>query len=163
MAVTGRRRGRPKKLRPVVSDSAVCAVKQMLRTREGKSDYQIAKDRCYIMPRKRPTLMRKLKLNLSRYEETGNIEYDRDLAALIHKDDRNFIETYERSMYVVWLLEHGVASIRDERTRAIAKDTLLKGKRVQDLPGKYGIGAHAIWMRKREAIDWIAVFYVSRF
>ncbi len=160
---TSRCRGRPAKVRPVASDDAVCEVKKMLRIRKGISEYQKAKDRCYIMPRKRPTLMRKLKLNLSRYEKTGSIEYDRDLAALIHKDDRNFIETYERSMYVVWLLEHGVASIRDERTRAIAEDTLLKEKRVQDLPGKYGIGAHAIWMRKREAIDWIAVFYESRF
>ncbi len=156
MEATTRRRGRPTKERPVASDTAVCEVKKMLRIRKGRSEYQKAKDRCYIMPRKRPTLMRKLKLNLTEYERTGRIEYDRDLASRIHRDDRSIIETYERSMYVVWLLEHGVASIRDERTRAIAEDTLLKGKKCAELEKKYGISDRGIRKQKHQAIIAVA-------
>nr|MBQ4458395.1 hypothetical protein [Clostridia bacterium] len=150
------RRGRPAKDRPEVSDEAVRAVRQMLKKKGGKNGYQAAKEKCLILPKARPTLMRKLKLNTERYEVTGRIDYNRDLASRVHKDDRDYIESYEKSMYTVWLLEHGVASITDERTRAIAVDTLLEGRSCSALEQKYGMTDRGIRKHKRSGLIEVA-------
>ena len=149
-------RGRQAKECPSVSKEAVRIIKQMLKKKDGKGGYQVAKERCLVLPKIRPTMMRKLKMDTEMYEATGKIEYNRDLASRIHKDDRDFIEAYERSMYTVWLLEHGVASIADDRTRAIAEDTLLKGKSCAALGQKYGMTDRGIRKHKRRAIIEVA-------
>ena len=151
------RRGRPAKDCPEVSGEAVRAVRQMLKKKGGKNGYQAAKEKCLILPKARPTLMRKLKLNTERYEATGRIDYNRDLASRVHKDDRDYIESYEKSMYTVWLLEHGVASITDERTRAIAVDTLLKGIPVMKMLNKYQLGRTQVFWEKENAIKFVAM------
>ena len=150
------RRGRPAKDRPEVSDGAVRAVRQMLKKKGGKNGYQTAKERCLILPKARPTLMRKLKLDTERYEATGRIDYNRDLASRVHKDDRDYIESYEKSMYTVWLLEQGVGSIADDRTRAIAVDTLLEGKTCSSLERKYGMTDRGLRKHKQRALIEVA-------
>lgn len=152
---TPRTRGRPAKEPLTVSQESINEVKQMLK---GKSAYSDARNRCEILPEKRPTLMRKLKVNTDCYEADGRIEYDRELASRIHKDDRDYIELYEQSMRTVWILEHGVASIPSKRTRAIAEDTLLKGQRTEDMMHKYGIGRRSAFMERNIAIRHIASF-----
>lgn len=153
-----RPRGRPAKERLVASEEAVKAVKQMLK---GNEAFLTARNRCMLLQRKRPTMMRKLNLNTDAYEETGRIEYNRELASRIHPDDRKYMELYEQSMITVWVLEHGVASITDERTRAIAEDTLLKGKSCASLEGKYGMTSRGLRKQKRQAIIAVAAFAES--
>lgn len=153
-----RPRGRPAKERPAVSDEAVKAVKQMLK---GKEPFNDARARCMLMPKKRPTMMRKLGLNTDAYNATGKIEYNRELTSRIHPDDRKYMELYEWSMMTVWVLEHGVASITDERTRAVAEDTLLKGKSCSALEKKYGMTSRGLRKQKRQAIMAVAAFAES--
>lgn len=150
-----RPRGRPAKECPAASDESVRAIKRMLR---GKEAFKDAKARCMLLPKKRPTMMRKLNLNTEAYDVTGRIEYDRELTSRIHPDDRKYMELYENSMRTVWILEHGVASITDERTRAIAEDTLLKGIPVMKLLDKYKLGRTQIFWEKENAIRFVASF-----
>ena len=153
-----RPRGRPAKERPVASDKAVKAVKQMLK---GKEAFNTARARCMLMPKKRPTMMRKLNLNTDAYDATGKIEYNRELASRVHPDDRKYMELYERSMMTVWILEQGVASITDDRTRAIAEDTLLRDKPCSALEVKYGMTSRGLRKQKRWAIMTVAAFAES--
>ena len=64
-------------------------------------------------------------------------------------------------MMTVWVLEHGVASITDDRTRAIAEDTLLRGRSCSALERKYGMTSRGLRKHKRLAIIAVAAFAES--
>ena len=146
------RRGRPAKTVPIVSDEAVKAVKEIAKS------YKKSKAVCAYIPMKRKTLFRIMAVSTENYETTGCIDYRRDAAERIHPDDKKVITNYEERMRSIWLLEHGVAAIPDERTRAIAEDTLMEGCAAKSLVGKYGISVQAVRARKREGIKWVADF-----
>ena len=78
-------RGRPAKKRPKVPPEAITAVKIMVKTQHG---YEGAKKRSEYYPLKRPSLMRRLKVDTNDYESTGKIEYDRELVKRIHENDQ---------------------------------------------------------------------------
>ena len=145
-------KGRPAKIIPSVSDEAVKAVKEMAKS------YKKAKAMCAFVPMKRMTLFSIMEVSTEDYEATGHIDYRRDAAERIHPDDKKVITTYEEKMRNIWLLEHGVAAIADERTRAIAEDTLLEGLSPKCLVKKYGISVQAVRARKREGVRWVAAF-----
>ena len=119
-------------------------------------NYEGAKLRCVVYPRKRPSFMKQMGVSLKDYDATGFIDYNRELVMKIDADDANYIEQYAEDMHTVWVLEHGIAAIQDENTRAIAEDTLLKGKSCAELEKKYGIKACAIRRRKRRAVEFIS-------
>ena len=151
-------RGRPQKERPKVPPEVVREVKTMIKAQHG---YEGAKTRSKYYPIKRPSLMRKLKVDISGYESTGRIEYDRELVTSIHENDRRYIRQYERDMELVWIMEHGVSSIPDERTRRIAEDTVLKNKSVMALLEKYSLGRSQMFLEKQNAIRYIARTYTD--
>ena len=146
-------RGRPAKQVPVASEEAVRKARKMIRESGG---YEDAVRRVMLNSKKRPLLFRMLKVDPTMYEKTGRIEYDRDLASRLKKVDREFMEFYEQDMWKVWILEHGIKSIQDERTRAIAEDTLLKGISAGDAAKKYGVGRMTAFREKNRAIRHIA-------
>lgn len=145
-------RGRPSKIIPEASPETINAVKDIAKS------YQKAKGVCAFVPQKRKSLFSRMQVNTETYEATGRIDYDREAVERIHPEDRKVIKNYEEKMRNIWLLEHGVASITDDRTREIARDTLLKGAAVSSLTQKYGITEQAIRARKREAIRLVAFF-----
>ena len=138
-------RGRPAKKRPKVPPEAITAVKIMVKTQHG---YEGAKKRSEYYPLKRPSLMRRLKVDTNDYESTGKIEYDRELVK-------------ERDMELIWIIEHGVSSIPDERTRRIAEDTILKNKPVMQLLKKYSLSRSQMFWEKQNAIRYIARTYMD--
>ena len=146
------RRGRPAKTVPIVSDEAVKTVKEMAKS------YKKSKAVCAYIPIKRKTLFRIMAVSTENYEATGCIDYRRDAAERIHPDDKRVITNYEERMRGIWLLEHGVAAIQDERTRAIAKDTLMDGVRVERLLQKYGISRRTAFREKKKVIRIVAEF-----
>ena len=151
-------RGRPAKKRPKVPPEAVTAVKIMVKTQHG---YEGAKKRSEYYPLKRPSLMRRLKVDTNDYESTGKIEYDRELVKRIHENDQRYIRQYERDMELIWIIEHGVSSIPDERTRRIAEDTILKNKPVMQLLKKYSLSRSQMFWEKQNAIRYIARTYME--
>ena len=126
------------------------------RVKEMAREYQAAKIRVNIYPRKRPTLMKQLQVSTDEYDETGVVHFDEEMLQKIHPDDQAFIAQYVFDMLLIYNLEHGVAAIWDEKTRHIAEDTLLKGKRCKDLEQKYGIKECMIRRRKDDAIRFLS-------
>ena len=105
--------------------------------------------------------MRRLKVDTNDYESTGKIEYDRELVKRIHENDQRYIRQYERDMELIWIIEHGVSSIPDERTRRIAEDTILKNKPVMQLLKKYSLSRSQMFWEKQNAIRYIARTYMD--
>ena len=151
-------RGRPAKERPEVLLEAVREVRSLIKTQNG---YEGAKKRSEYYPLKRPSLMRRLKVDTNDYESTGKIEYDRELVKRIHENDQRYIRQYERDMELIWIIEHGVSSIPDERTRRIAEDTILKNKPVMQLLKKYSLSRSQMFWEKQNAIRYIARTYMD--
>ena len=149
------KRGRPAKQIPKVADDAVYYIRGIVK------EYRELRDFCGWIPKRRQSLFRRLNIHTTEYEETGDISYDREVVDRIPERDRKVVLSYADAMKKVWILEHGIASIKDDRTRSIAEDTLLKGKRVEDLAREYGISGRAVWQRKRESIIRIADFATS--
>ena len=119
-------------------------------------EYQAAKIRAKIYPRKRPTLMKQLQVSMDEYDATGTVHINEEMLLKIHPDDQVYIMQYIHDMHLIYFLEHGVAAIEDEKTRQIAEDTLLNGKRCKDLEQKYGIRECMIRRRKNEAIRFLS-------
>ena len=151
-------RGRPAKERPKVPPEVVREVKTMIKAQHG---YEGAKTRSKYYPIKRPSLMRKLKVDTKDYESTGRVKYDRELVTRIHENDQRYIHQYERDMELVWIIEHGVSSIPDVRTRRIAEDTILKNKPVMQLLKKYSLSRSQMFWEKQNAIRYIARTYME--
>ena len=121
-------------------------------------DYPGAKVRCTMYPRKRPSFLKQMGVNLKDYESTGYIDYDTDLAKRIHREDAEYIEQYAEDMHTVWVLEHGIAAIPDETTRSIAEDTLLKRQRCVDLMEKYKMAERTVRWHKLKALKIVSNF-----
>lgn len=145
-------RGRPSKIIPEVSSETINAVKDIAKS------YQKEKNICAFIPQKRKSLFSRMQVSTEQYEATGCIDYDREAVERIHPEDRKVIKNYEEKMNNIWLLEHGVAAITDDRTREIAEDTLLRGKRAEDMIKKYNIGRMTAFREKRRAICCVAEF-----
>ena len=146
-------RGRPAKKRPKVPPEAVTAVKIMVKTQHG---YEGAKKRSEYYPLKRPSLMRRLKVDTNDYESTGKIEYDRELVKRIHENDQRYIRQYERDMELIWIIEHGVSSIPDERTRRIAECDQIHRKNLYGLE----VGINRTFLPK--IIVWRSAIIIMR-
>lgn len=149
-------RGRPAKAVPEVSEATIGFVKEIGR------GYEKMKSICDFIPKKRVSLFTRMKVSTERYRETGCVDYDRIALERIHPEDQKVVKGYEEKMRNIWLLEHGIAAIPDDRTRAIAKETLLGGEKVRELTEKYSISEQAIRARKREGIRYIAAFIEQR-
>lgn len=145
-------RGRPAKAVPEVSDTVIRRVKKIIKK------YPADKKYCEWIPEKRKNLFYLMDVCTDRYEETGAISYNRKAIEKIHPDDQQIIRTYEKRMQDIWLLEHGVASIPDDRTRAIAEDTLIEGRRTEDMMQEYGISRRTAFIERNRAISHIADF-----
>jgi len=146
-------RGRPPSAVPEASADAIRAVKEIVK------QYQKLKQLCVYVPKKRRGMFRSLEVSTAEYSSTGGIEYNREISARIPEEDRRVMERYEENMKKVWLLEHGVASITNERTRAIAKDTLLRGIPVERLMKKYELSRRHLFREKKNAVSFVAAFY----
>lgn len=116
------------------------------------------RDLCGWIPKRRRSLFRRLNIHTTEYEETGDVSYDREVVDRIPERDRKVVLRYADAMKKVWILEHGIASIKDDRTRSIAEDSLLKGERAEDLARKYGIGRMTAFREKKRAIYHVADF-----
>ena len=147
-----KKRGRPAKLRLDVSREAIRAVREIVK------EYPRLKLVCEVVPKKRASLFAGMNVSTEHYEATGRIDYNREVIDRIPATDKAVITGYELNMWKIWILEHGVASITDERTRAIADDTLLRGKPVMQLLNKYGIGRRQLFWEKKNAVKAVAVF-----
>ena len=146
-------KGRPRKYRPEPSKEALLAVKDILSSAQG---YKGAKGRIEYTQKHRPSLLKRLKVDLKQYKSDGLIEYDQNLASKIHPDDQKVIKQYREDMRTVWIIECGIEAIPDKHTREIAYDTLLRGIACVKLTGKYGITDRAIRKQKRVAILYVA-------
>ena len=129
----------------------------MKRIREMVKEYTGAKIRVKLYPRKRATLMKQLQVTMDEYDTTGIVRYDEESGKQVHPDDLAYITRYVSDMYLIFILEHGIAAIQDEVTRHIAEDTLLNGKRCKDLELKYGIRECMIRRRKNDAIRFLSL------
>lgn len=129
----------------------------MKRIREMVKEYTGAKIRVKLYPRKRPTLMRQLQVTMDEYDTTGIVRYDEESGKQVHPDDLAYVTRYVSDMYLIFILEHGIAAIQDDVTRHIAEDTLLNGKRCKDLELKYGIRECMIRRRKNDAIRFLSL------
>lgn len=129
----------------------------MKRIRAMAREYAGAKVRAKLYPRKRPTLMKQLQVKMDEYDTTGLVRYDEEAGKQVHPDDLAYVMRYVSDMYLIFILEHGIASIQDETTRHIAEDTLLRGKRCKELEQKYGIHECMIRRRKHEAIRFLSL------
>lgn len=138
-------------LTPLVTKEDLKKIRKMVR------EYPGAKMRVKRYPQKRPTLMKQLQVTLDVYDTTGIVLYDEERGKRIHPDDLAYITRYVDDMYLIHVLEHGIAAIQDETTRHIAEDTLLNRKPCKDLRMKYGIGERAIRGRKLNAIRFLAM------
>lgn len=101
--------------------------------------------------------MKQLQVTLDEYDICGIVRYDEEGGKKVHPDDLSFVTQYVEDMYLIFILEHGIAAIQDETTRRIAEDTLLKRKRCKDLELKYGIQERMIRRRKNEAIRFLSL------
>lgn len=145
-------RGRPAKAVPEVSDTVIRRVKKIIK------EYLAEKEYCERIPQTRKNLFYLMDVCTDRYEETGIVSYNREAIEKICLNDQQIIRTYEKRMQDIWLLEHGVASIPDDRTRAIAEDTLIKGQRTEDMIQEYGISRRTAFIERNRAIRHIADF-----
>ena len=123
------------------------------------ADYEGAKLRCIAYPKKRPSFMEEMGVDLSDYEDCGYIRYDEELAARIDEDDAEYIRQYAEDMLTVWIVEHCVAAMRNEKTRAIAEDMLLRGQKAEDLVEKYGVTAHTLRAKRKQVILLMASLF----
>ena len=129
------------------------------RLREARyliSQYEGAKLRSSVYPRKRPTLFTQLKVDLSKYTDHSIVEYDKELAKKIPPEDQEYLRQNLEDMDTVWVVEKAVESMPNEITRGIAADTILKGKRCEDLEEKYHLKACAIRRRKHQTVEFLA-------
>ena len=120
--------------------------------------YEKMKSICDFIPKKRVSLFTRMKVSTERYRETGCVDYDRIALERIHPEDQKVVKGYEEKMRNIWLLEHGIAAIPDDRTRAIAKETLLGGKRTEEMSQRYGISRRTAFRERDRAIRCVAGF-----
>lgn len=150
--MNGKKRGRPAKQVPETTDEAIRLVKAVVK------EYKQLKEFCSFIPRRRRSMFQVLNIHTEGYEESGCISYNQELVDRIPQGDRDVVLNYEKAMKKVWILEHGIASIPDGRTKAIANDTLIDGIPVLRLLQKYGIGKTQLFWEKDRAIKYVAQF-----
>lgn len=128
------------------------------RLREAKEmlkDYPGAKLRIIAYPKKRPTFMKQMKVDLSEYKETGMVKFDTYLASKLDTDDWFFLDQYVTDLKNVWLIDY-VLSCQDEITRGIIKDYFEYGKSCAELAEKYGLKERTIRWRKSNVVSGLA-------
>lgn len=148
-------RGRPAKSFPVVQDTSVASVRRMAKEYEG------AKLRRTRTLKKRRSLMRIMEVDISDYEAHGIIRYNREREKMIPECDQKALKQFEHDMVVVWVLEHGIRAIADDRIREIAEDTLLKGMKIEALKSKYDLKRAYLYRLKKMAVVEVASFLES--
>lgn len=148
--------GRPSKLPPVVDPSAVERVKQMAK------EYSDAKLRSRYFENSRRSLIRRASVDLQQSEEQGIAIYDKDEVSGWPKIDKAAINQYINDKQTVLCIEHGVASIKDERTREIAEKTIIEGKSCARLVDEMHIPRPTLFREKDRALHWIAYHLDSK-
>ena len=127
------------------------------RIKDMAKKYKDAKTRVMVYPKKRPTLMKQLRVSLDEYGSCGVVGYDEELFKQMPLEDQDYIRQYVADMELIFVLEKGIAAISNEKTRMIAEDTLLKGKSCKELETKYGMKGHTICVRRSHAIKELSL------
>ena len=122
------------------------------------AEYPQIKFRTQYFPLRRPLFMQRLKVDIKDWEKNGMIQYDRTHAALLHEDDQRFIYQYEHDMFNLFLIQHGIASIQNQRTYAIGVKTLLEGIKCKQLTQDFHLCISSIYWERDKARRIIAVF-----
>lgn len=152
MAMENRGSGRPAKERIEVDEAAVQEVRQMVK------EYKDAKLRIVYFENVKLSLISRAELNLDDYEKRGMVDYNAENLARFPERDRKTVNQYLKDKRTVFCLERGIEAIKDPRTKAIAIQTLLEGRRCEELIGAWGIRRRMLFMEKRKAITLIAAF-----
>ena len=133
--------------------------KEAMQTiRDMAREYKDAKSRVMFYPKKRPTLMKQVGVRLDDCDGCGLIEYDLEKFRGIPLEDQEYILRYAADLELIFVLEKGIAAISNEKTRMIAEDTLLRGKRCKELERKYGLKEDSIRKRRREALRTMSLY-----
>lgn len=127
------------------------AVKKLSR------EYRDMKNYIAYIRNKRPTLLKQAKVDLREYESRGVVTYA-DYVSRFPKSDRDIIETYVKCLRGVYCLEQGIFSIKDDITRAVAKETLQEGRSCDAVALEMGVTRRMIEYRKKNAEQIIADF-----
>ena len=128
--------------------------KQMLK------EYKHAKVRTIAYPRKRPTLLKQMKVDLTDYEKCGIADYDWDNCMKLNIDDCFFIDQYVSDMETVWMVEKCISYIPDGKRKQIAEDAFIHGMSNADLEKKYGLKERSIQWQKDQVARRIAEILV---
>lgn len=130
----------------------------MEKTREARQmlkEYAGARLRIEAYPRKRPTLLKQLKVDLSDYKEHGIVRFDHRLARRLDADDWFFFEQYLTDLNNVWLIDQ-VLEGEDEVTKEIARDAFVNRKTSAELAVKYGLKERTIRWHKAKTVRRLA-------
>ena len=131
-------------------------VDRLTRAKYMVKEYPGAKLRSARSPKRRPTFMKQMGVTLDGYDETGEVGYRKELESSLSLQDAMFLCQYLIDMRTVWLVEHAIASLSDEKTRGIAEDTILHQVKCKYLQEKYGLKVRAIQARKAAAVCHLA-------
>ena len=125
---------------------------------EFANEYSDIKMRTQYYPLRRPSFMKRLHVSLSGWERSGVVKYDREHAGKLHEQDLQFIRQYERDMRILFFLEHGFASIKDDRIREIGFKTLIGHERCKDVSEEYKLCISSVYIARNRAKDYVAKF-----
>lgn len=141
-----------KKERPDASKSEIKEVMTLA------SQYPDIKMRTQYFPVRRPSFMRRLRVNTDSWDVSGTIGYDREHCRKLHADDQRFIRQYETDMRHLYFIEMGLASITDKRTREIGTLALLDGMKCQDLSKRFRLCVSSVYWERDNARRIVARF-----
>lgn len=164
-ATQKRKRGRPRKPRPVTQadpETLRDAVREIRKMAKEYSGGDLIFDVQYI-EKNRPRLLKNAGISARDSYRTWKVPYNQEHMAVLTEKDQILIRRYISSREKIGFLRQAVDSIPNPQTRKIAADILLKGSNIMDLSYKYGLSSRTLWRRKKEILEYIAIDYVKSF
>ena len=130
-------------------------IREVMRFHSELNDIRL---RTQYFPIRRPSFMRKIKMNVSSWEKNGTISYDRKHAARIHPEDQQFLAQYARDMRVLFYFEKGINGISDNRTRLIGQRYFLEGKSIREICEECQLCSSTVYLERDNARRIVAKF-----
>lgn len=108
----------------------------------------------------RPRLLENAGIS-DRDAKEGPVRYELQSIAAITAEDRKVIYQYLSSIEKIDYLEKAVAEIPEAGIREIARDTLLRGIRVEELAEECDLSERTVRWKKHKALEYMAEMYLA--
>ena len=137
-------------------DNMTYRTENLKRAQRMFKEYPGAKLRVVAYPKKRPTFMKQMGIDLSEYLECGIVHYDTKLASRLDLDDWFYLHQYLDDMETVWFVDCCIDLMNSSLTKSIVDGAVRKEMSNTELEKKYGLKERSIRYHKEKAARYLA-------